>query len=110
MRLKYNVKIDPQAKKDLEDIFLYVAINDNLESANKLINKVEKTIIKLERLPHRGHIPEELKSTGIKRYLEIHSKPYRIIYEIDNKIIYIHCVIDGRRNIKEILSERLFRS
>ena len=106
----YKVIIDPVAKQDLEDIFLYVAINDNYESANDLIDKLEETFIKLEKFPKRGHIPEELKGTGIKRYLEIHYKPYRILYEIDNEVIYVHGVIDGRRNVKEILYERLLRS
>ena len=105
MSMKYKVIIDPQAKLDLKEIFLYVAVNDNIQSANKLLDSLEETCSKLER----GHIPPELKPTGIKKYLEIHYKPYRIIYEIEKKIIYIHCVIDGRRNIQEILSNRFLR-
>jgi len=107
--MKYKVKIDPQAKQDLKDIFIYVAINNSFDSANKLLNALEKTCYKLEKFPERGHIPLELRPTGIKRYLEIHYKPYRIIYEISNDIVYIHFVLDGRRNIQEILSDRLLR-
>lgn len=105
--MKYKVLIDPKAKQDLKDIFIYVAINDSLSSANKLLDAIENTCYKLEEYPERGHIPIELRPTGIKKYLEIHFKPYRIIYEIDKSIIYIHSVLDGRRNIQEILSERL---
>ena len=106
---KYKVLIDPKAKQDLKEIFLYVAINDSLSSADKLLDAIEKTCFKLEEFPERGHIPQELRLTGIKRYLEIHYKPYRIIYEINKNLIYIHSVLDGRRNIQEILSERLLR-
>lgn len=109
MRKRHKVVIDPQAKQDLKEIFIYVALNDNLNSANKLLDKLEDTCNKLEKLPERGHIPVELRSTGLKRYLEVHFKPYRIIYEIDKEIIYIHAVLDGRRNIQEVLSERLLR-
>lgn len=105
--MKYKVLIDPKAKQDLKDIFIYVAINDSLSSANKLLDAIENTCYKLEEYLERGHIPIELRPTGIKKYLEIHFKPYRIIYEIDKSIIYIHSVLDGRRNIQEILSERL---
>ena len=63
----------------------------------------------MEEYPERGHIPQELKLTGIKRYLEIHYKPYRIIYEIEKNLVYIHSILDGRRNIQEILAERLLR-
>ena len=103
---KYKVLIDPQAKKDLQEIFLYAASNDSIE---KLLDKLENTCNKLEGYPERGHIPQELRNTGIKRYLEIHYKPYRIIYEIENNLIYIHSVLDGKKNIQEILSERLLR-
>jgi hypothetical protein len=41
--------------------------------------------------------------------LEITSNPCRIIYEIEKNMIYINCVIDGRRNIQEILSNRFLR-
>ncbi len=107
--MKYKVIIDPQAKEDMREIFFYVSINDSLEKANKLLDKIEETCNKLERFPKRGHIPEELRNTGIKKYLEIHYKPYRIIYEIKKNKIYVHSVLDGRRNIQEILSNRILR-
>lgn len=106
--MKYKVIIDPQAKEDMREIFLYVSINDSLQISNKLLNKIEETCYKLEKFPERGHIPEELRSTGIKKYLEIHYKPYRIIYEIKNDIIYVHSILDGR-NIQEVLSSRILR-
>ncbi len=107
--MKYKVIIDPQAKEDMREIFFYVSINDSLEIANELLNKIEETCYKLEKFPRRGHIPEELRTTGIKRYLEIHYKPYRIIYEIKKEKIYVHSVLDGRRNIQEVLSNRILR-
>jgi len=106
---KYKVSIDPQAKKDLQELFFYIATNDSFSAAEKLLNSLEKTCYKLEEFPERGHIPQELRQTGIKRYLEIHYKFYRIIYEIENNSIYIHAILDGRRNIQELLSERLLR-
>ncbi len=107
--MKYKVIIDPLAKEDMREILFYVSINDSLEIANKLLDKIEETCYKLEKFPHRGHIPEELRTTGIKRYLEIHYKPYRIIYEIKKEKVYVHTVLDGRRNIQEILSNRIVR-
>lgn len=106
---KYKVIIDPQAKADLKEVFIYVSVNDNIESANKLLDGLEETCYKLEKYPERGHIPPELRQTGIKNYLEIHYKPYRIIYEIEGKLVYVHSVIDGRRNIEEILNNRILR-
>lgn len=107
--MRYKVIIDPQAKLDLKEIFVYIALNDSIQSANRLLDALEETCYKLEKYPERGHIPPELKTTGIKNYLGIHYKSYRIIYEIEKNSIYIHSVIDGRRNIQEILSNRFLR-
>jgi len=106
---KYKVLIDPQAKQDLKELFIYAALNDSISLADKLLDAIEKTCYKLEEYPERGHIPQELKLTGIKRYLEIHYKSYRIIYEIEKNLVYTHSILDGRRNIQEILAERLLR-
>lgn len=109
MTMKYRVIIDPQAKSDLKEILVYVAMNDSVQSANRLLDALEEACYKLEKFPKRGHIPPELRQTGVKSYLEIHYKPYCIIYEIEDNLIYIHSVIDGRRNIQEILSNRFLR-
>ena len=107
--MKYKVVIDPKAKQDLKEIFVYVALNKNFALANKLLDAIEEACYNLEEFPKRGHIPFELLSTGIKRYLEIHLKQYRIIYELDESSVYIHFILDGIRNIQEILSDRLLR-
>ncbi len=107
--MKYKVAIDPQAKMDIKEIFTYVASNDGKQIANKLIDNLETAFYKLEKYPRRGHIPPELIDTGIKSYLEIHYKPYRIIYEIERNSIYIHAILDRRRNIQEILQIRIIR-
>ena len=107
--MKYKVIIDPKAAKDMDEIFLYVSLNDSLLSANQLLNQIEKTCFKLEKFPNRGHAPKEIADDNSKKYLEIYYKPYRIVYEIKENIIYIHAVIEGRRDIQEILSKRLLR-
>lgn len=107
--MKYKVLIDPFAKQDIKEIFLYIVSGDGIKVADKILYALEEAISKLEKYPERGHIPQELRQTGIKRYLEIHYKPYRIIYEINDNLIYVHSVLDGRRNIQEILGERLLR-
>lgn len=107
--MKYKVIIDPIAKADLKEIFFFVLKNDGPKLANRLLDNLEAICYKLEKFPERGHIPPELKQTGIKNFLEIHYKPYRIIYEVDKNLVYIHSVIDGRRNIEEVLSNRFLR-
>jgi len=34
---------------------------------------------------------------------------YRIIYQIAGRKVFIHCVLDGRRAVQEVLERRLLR-
>ena len=57
----------------------------------------------------RGHVPPELDRMSVRDYLEIHYKPYRIIYQIFGNKVFIHCVLDGRRDMEDLLQRRLIR-
>ena len=98
-----------EAEKDLEGIFLYVARNDSPEKAFRLLDNLEQTCAKLESYPDRGHVPNELDRLAMTQYLEIFYKPYRIIYQIINNQVFVHCIIDGRRDIESVLTQRLLR-
>ncbi len=105
----YQVVLSEEAEKDLKDIALYVARYDSPEKALRLLENIEETCAKLEDHPERGHVPKELERLSIVQYLEIFFKPYRIIYEIDKRDVYIHCIVDGRRDIESVLRQRLMR-
>ena len=60
-------------------------------------------------MPERGHYPPELEKLGIYQYLEIHLEAYRIIYQILGPDVFVHAVLDGRRDIQELLYQRLIR-
>ena len=106
---KYNVVFDNSAEDDLYEIYTYVALNDSIERADKLFAALRITCTKLKTLPLRGHIPPELFEVGVVEFREIHYKPYRIFYSIDNDTVQVHCVLDGRRDIQTILQERSLR-
>ena len=107
--MKYQVHIIADAEDDLYEIFQYVANNDSLSRAEKLLDKLEETCLSLAELPKRGHVPPELKRVAVSDYLEIHYKPYRIIYQVSSNRVYVHCVLDGRRDLEELLRYRLLR-
>jgi toxin ParE1/3/4 len=53
--------------------------------------------------------PPELSRINVTAFLEVHFKPYRILYEIDTATVYMHCVLDGRRDLTTLLERRLLR-
>ena len=107
--MKFEVFLISDAEKDILDIFKYIIFSDSQEKAEYVFHKIEETCKSLCSLPDRGHIPPELKRIGVMNFKEIHYKSYRIVYEIINKKVFVHCVLDGRRNLQEILEYRLLR-
>jgi len=61
----------------------------------------------LEQFPERGAYPKELLELGIRDYRQTSFKPYRIIYRVLGLKVYIHLIVDGRRNMQSLLSRRL---
>ena len=107
--MNYRVYIVSDAEEDIFDIYRYVSINDSAESSEYLLNKIEEKCISLREYPNRGHAPPELERIGVFNYREIHFKPYRIIYEVIEKNVFVHCVLDGRRSLRELLEMRLLK-
>ena len=107
--MKYPVLLVIDAENDLLDIYRHVVRHDSAEKAGRLMDDLEKTITKLETLPLRGHYPPELERIGVLEFREVFFKPYRIIYQIINKDVYVHCVLDGRRDLQELLQRRMLR-
>jgi len=62
--MKFAVYLVADAERDLLEIYHYVAQNDSVEKADRLLDHLEKTILKLETVPFRGHIPPELERIG----------------------------------------------
>jgi toxin ParE1/3/4 len=60
-------------------------------------------------MPDRGHVPPELERIGVLEFREVFYKPYRIIYQIIGNNVYIHCILDGRRDMQDILQQRVLR-
>lgn len=107
--MKFAVHLVVDTESDLLDIYRYVARNDSVEKADRLLDNLEKTIMKLETMPLRGHFPPELERIGVLEFREIFFKPYRIIYQVIKSDIYVHCVLDGRRDLQDLLQQRVLR-
>jgi len=105
---KYKVLWSPIAEHDLEKIILYIAEENPINAAN-ILERIEEKAEKLIHHPHKGTIVPELKNFFIKSYLQVTTKPWRVIYRINNNIVYVVAVLDGRRDLEEILLQRITR-
>ena len=107
--MTFQVMLIEDAEQDIMDTYAYIAKNDSRQSADYVLAELEKACLSLAELPGRGHVPPELLRISVATFLEIHFKPYRVIYEVEGRMVYIHCVLDGRRDLQELLERRLLR-
>lgn len=107
--MSYTVHLTADAERDLLELYRYVAVNDSPPKARRLLDNIEKAVEGLTALPNRGHYPPELERIGILEFREVFFKPYRIIYEVAGTEVFVHCVLDGRRDLIDLLRMRLLR-
>jgi toxin ParE1/3/4 len=105
----YSVHLTEEAEADLLDLFEYIARKDTTESAYHVLNELEDLILSLDQQPERGHYPPELVEHGVKDYREVLFKPYRVIYEVKDKRVFVLACFDGRRDMQLLLERRLLR-
>jgi len=106
---RYRVRLTADAEQDLIEIYRYIALHDSSENADYVLNQLESHCSRLTELPERGHVPPELDRIGVTNYREVYFKPYRVIYEAIRQDVFIHCILDGRRDMPSLLQRRLIR-
>ena len=105
--MHYAVFMLQEAKYDLEAIFRYILGSRNPGAAKDMIRLIRKACGSLSQMPERGHVPPELTRTENYEYRQIIVKPYRIIYQVVESCVFIFGIIHGRRNVGEVLGQRL---
>ena len=107
MMERYEVLLTKGAEGDLEALFDYIAAHDSAAAANRVLDRIEKTINSLSAFPERGSFPKELLALGIKEYRQVFFKPYRLIYRTVEVHVYVYLIVDGRRDMQALLCRRL---
>jgi len=94
------------AEFDLNCIIEYIA-EDSVSNALNILSKIKSKTAVLVTYPKRGRVVPELKEYNILQYREIIVNPWKIIYKITENKVYVVSVIDGRRNVEDVLLDRL---
>jgi toxin ParE1/3/4 len=105
--MSYQVFLTRDAVRDLEELDEYLATGDSAKKADYVLNKIEAVLQRLSESPERGHRPRELLALGLDDYRQVFFKPYRIIYTIRHKDVYVLLIADGRRDMETLLQSRL---
>jgi plasmid stabilization system protein ParE len=106
MDKKFFVKWTAPAREDINEIIEYIS-KTNINYAIKILDGIEENVKKLDMLPERYRIVPELEKYGYLMYREIIFEYWRIVYKIENNYVYIMLIIDGRRNLEDLLLKKL---
>ncbi|MDR3262810.1 MAG: type II toxin-antitoxin system RelE/ParE family toxin [Clostridiales bacterium] len=104
MSSKYTLKMTPQAERDLDGIYKYIADElQNGKAAADLIDMIENALIGLENMPLKcpeSDIPE-LKRDGYRKCIV---KKYIALYTVDAelKTVTVVKVFYGMRDYKNL--------
>ncbi len=107
--MNYRVYISQTAQDDLLYICRYILAHDSAQAGDHVVDKIEELCLSRGQSPQKGDIPVELARISVSGFRQLHFKPYRIIYGIDGNKVYIHCILDGRRDLRDLLERRLLR-
>lgn len=97
------------ALRDQEDILDYL-LQDSPAGAARFLDQVDEAVRRLASLPRLGRVVPELERHQVLRYREVVLSPWRLIYRVEPDRVYVLAVIDGRRNVEDVLLRRLLRT
>ncbi len=106
---RFRVLWTLSAVQDLEAMAAYIA-RDSLRAADRLLKRMEERAVSLETTPKRGRIVPELAAFGMQDWRELIARPHRLIYRVADDRVYVLAVLDARRDLEDLLLERLLRT
>ena len=108
MSTAFKVHWSGIAEEDLRNIILYIAEDSSINARN-IFEKIKETASSLTHFPERGRVVPELQDQGVFLYRELILEPWRIMYRISDKKVYVLSVIDSRQNVEDILLKRFIK-
>ena len=103
-------RLTEDTQRDLEELHEYITEFDSPGNADSVLTRVLEVVENLATFPERGTHPKELLVLGIREYRQTFFKPYRVIYRVIGKRVYIYLIADGRRDMQSLLSRRLLEA
>jgi len=107
--MSYHLLLTDDASRDLEELYDYIDSHDTPGKADYVLDQIVNVFTSLSENPERGTYPKELLTAGLREYREIYFKPYRVIYRIMAKRVYVMVIADGRRDMQALLQRRLLQ-
>jgi toxin ParE1/3/4 len=107
---QHTVLLTDDAQADLQELYDYIAGHDVPAKGDAVLDKLEALVASLGNSPERAAVTKELRDVGIRDYREVYFKPYRVIYRVMDGKVFVYLIVDGRRDMQSLLTQRLVRA
>ncbi|MCQ8105791.1 type II toxin-antitoxin system RelE/ParE family toxin [Methylomonas sp. SURF-2] len=94
------------ARNDLRQVVAYLKTRSPASAAS-LLAEIKSKVFQLDRLAERGRVAPELLAQCVFQFRELLVSHWRIIYKIDGNDVRVLAVLDSRRNLEDLLLERM---
>lgn len=103
----YAVVVGREAKRDLSAAVTYLIAHDAADRAALFLAELRTAFDSLAQWPKRGAKPRELKATAGYDVRQLNVGVFRVIYVVQDEVVTVLMVVDGRRDVGSLLTERL---
>jgi len=93
----------PEAALDLVQIWRYLKKESNAEIASRVEAAIRTQIVSLAKRPGVGHWRKDLTNEAVK-FFPVYS--YLIVYRPDTKPLHVVAILQGRRDVQQVLKGR----
>lgn len=106
MAKSYRIEWAPIASQDLDETLEYISVQSGVDRAIALYSTIQAKVNRLSAFPTRCRVVPELRAIGVMEYRELIVPPYRVFFRISGAVVGTVGVLDGRRDLGEILIRR----
>ena len=94
------------AVRDLDRILECLADSASIDRALKLYERIRRRVSSPSRYPRRCRNVAEVKELGFGEFRELLVAPYRVFHRLDGSKVVLLGILDGRRDLEELLIQR----
>jgi toxin ParE1/3/4 len=105
--LKYRIL--PTARIGIDELRSYIVRAFGWEIWRQTSAQLQDTITHIRQFPGSGHVPGELEGFVDDSFRQAISGKNRIIYQVRDDTVFIHLVIDTRRDLQALLQRIVLR-
>ena len=105
--LKYRVL--PTGRIGIDELRGYVVRTFGWDTWRQTSAQIQETIAHIRQFQESGHVPAELEGFVDDHFRQALSGKNRIIYQVRDDTIFIHLVVDARRDLQALLQRIVLR-